>query len=67
MKGRGERRLLSLIEKIDNKDKVIVDLILEIYRLRRILEKHGIDYKTFSPISPKNSPQKGENTASSVN
>ena len=42
----GEREyLLQLIDTIDDKNKTIVDLLLEIYRLRKILTEHGIDYR----------------------
>jgi hypothetical protein len=42
----GEREyLLQLIDTIDNKNKTIVDLLLEIYRLRKILTEHSIDYR----------------------
>lgn len=35
----------SPTDKIDNKNMTIVELLLEIARLRGILKKHGIDYK----------------------
>ena len=42
----GEREyLLQLIDTIDDKNKTIVDLLLEIYRLRKILKVHSIDYR----------------------
>jgi hypothetical protein len=42
----GEREyLLKLIDTIDDKTKTIVDLLLEIYRLRKILTEHSIDYR----------------------
>ena len=42
----GEREyLLQLIDTIDDKNKTIVDLLLEIYRLRKILTEHSIDYR----------------------
>jgi len=35
--------ILSLIDSLDNKNLIIVDLLLEIHRLRKLLKIHGID------------------------
>ena len=46
--GRG-KDILSLIDSLDNKNLIIVDLLLEIVRLRKLLKLYGLD-----PSKPKN-------------
>lgn len=41
----GRKEELSLLSKLDNKNIMITDLILEILRLRQLLAQHGIDWK----------------------
>jgi hypothetical protein len=41
--GRGEP-VISRIHRIEDKDRVILDLLLEVIRLRRLLDKHGIEH-----------------------
>ena len=44
-KGGKNEEILNLLNNIDNKNIIIIDLLLEIYRLRTLLKKHNIDYR----------------------
>jgi hypothetical protein len=35
--------MIELLQKIDNKDIIIIDLMIEIIRLRKLLDQHHID------------------------
>jgi len=35
--------MIELLKKIDNKDIIIIDLMIEIIRLRKLLDQHQID------------------------
>ena len=43
--GKPKQSLLSQISNIQDKDKIILYLIIEIVRLQSILKKHGIKYR----------------------
>jgi len=44
-KGGKNEEILNLLNNIDNKNIIIIDLLLEIYRLRTLLKKNNINYR----------------------